>query len=572
MLYKFDFLQLKSLNFNVFLLAFIPGLISLGIFIYSYYFLSRSRLSLIFSFIVISAFIWQISQGFLMTPIDIEDAKRVFLLTEFGSVLTISNCLLFSLIYTKVIKRKLNPFITTLIYLPSIFLIIAYTLRLIPYELKYTTLLGYVNDTKHPIFTFESIFFSSYGLAVIILFVRYWIISKNKKTKYQAAFISIGFFIPFIQGIYTEIILPEIYNSPPIPLTVTFITFFSVGSIIALTKYNLLSYSPYKVTDNIIEFMSDAILISDNSGIIRYTNNSLLKMLGYTNDELIGQQGFFLLADKKSLETVSKMIVKRQIGSSDNYEVNMKTKEGKIINVSINASPYYKNKEVIGALSIIHDITSERKKTRQLTEASISGEEKERKRLSQELHDGTLQNIAVIKMNLEALDLKKFKKEDQYKIESLINLSEDSIKELRAVTHNLHALNDNELLCDAINRLIKNYNNTNVTFNLNVTGKKPEKMNFSATINVYRVLQEFINNAVKHSNSELIKIDINYNTDKLNVNISDNGCGFNYDEKLNLNEGLGLKNMNSRIRMINGDFTLTSNINEGTKLFISIPL
>ena len=570
-LLNFEFLS--NLNINACILAFLPSLINLGIFIYSYFFFPKSKLSVIFSFIVFSAFVWQLSQGFLMITTDIQQAKRIYLLIQLGAILTISNCFYFSLVYTGLIKKELKAIVVTLIYLPGIFLIISYTLRWLPYQLQYTPILGYVNIIfDHPIFVFESIFFSSYGLAVFIILLRYWIVSKNKKIKLPAGIITIGYSIPFLQGICTEIILPNLFNSPPITLTVTFITFFSLASIISLKKYNFLTFSPFKVTNEIVNSINDALIIADNKGVIKYANPALLKMLNYTEVEILDKEGFFILAKQSDKKVLEKMTKIRMQGESSRYEMDLKTKEGLIINTIISASPYMFNKKITGSLAVIHDITLEKQKNKMINEAVISGEEKERKRLSQELHDGVLQNMVVVNMNLEALCSKNLIKTNHSEIKKILAQNKISINELRNVSHNLYTLKEDELLCMAINRLIESYTNTNIKFSLNVDGKKPDIMSSSVTTNIYRVIQEFINNSIKHAKPSIISINISYLPKTLNITISDNGCGFNYEDKLNLNKGIGLRNMQSRIQIVNGDFTLNSTLNQGTKLFVSIPI
>ncbi|MBL4593881.1 MAG: PAS domain S-box protein [Flavobacteriales bacterium] len=557
-------------NINVALLAFIPGLINLGIFIYSYYFLPKTRLSITFSLIVIAAFIWQIGEGFLRIIIDIELANRIYVVMNSSVLLLVSSCLYFSLLLTRSFENKNTSLIVSIIFFPAIVLIILNMVGVIPIEMKYTSSLGYIQTSKDLFNTIESLHLSIVGLFCAYIFISNWIKSRTKDDRAKIGLITVGFLIPLIQGLTTEIVFPEVLNINPVPLTTTSITFFSLASIIALKKFNLLSYSPYQVSDNIIEFMSDAVLISDNAGVIRYINTSLLKMFHYKKEELIGKQGYFILADKESVEAVSKMVPIRKTGSSNKYEVNMRTKEGNILNVLISASPYFKNNKVIGALAVIHDITSEKKISKEITEAMINGEEKERNRLAQELHDGVNQSIVAIKMRLFALQKSILKESNKEKVEDIINITQDAIDEVRKISHDLYPLKENESLSLAIKRLISRFQNTDIKFKLNIVGESPESVPGSIITNLYRVLQEFVNNSIKYANADLMTINLIYNDNKINLEVSDNGCGFDSESIINTSKGIGLQNMVKRVNIIGGSFDLHSEINVGSNIRVSV--
>lgn len=573
-------LELFSLNistppFYMALLAFVPGLINLGLFIYSFYFFSKTKLSSIFSLITFTACLWQFGEGFLRVITDIELSGRIYELINSSSLILTPSCLYFALLLTNKVNSYNKYTILTLIYAPSIFFMIAHTLGWITIKMEFSALYGYINITNsvipQPLFSLSSLFISIIGILTVYFLIKGLIVEKNKIAKNRLSLITIGFLIPFIQGLITEIIFPELLNLNPVPLTTASITCFSVASIIALKRYNLFDFSPYKVSDSIINLMSDAVLISDNNGIIKYVNPSLAKMLKYNTDELIGKHGYFMLADNRSIEKVSTMIEERKKGKTNSYEVNMKTKDDNVLNMIINAAPYYINNQVMGAVAVIHDVTDEKKKVNKIKEAMIIGEEKERLRLSKELHDGIAQNIAVIKMNLQAIETKELSSDDKIIFNDITKITKDTLKEIRDISHNLHPLKEGELLCDAVKRLIDINKHNPIKFEFNVIGNKQETpISNLITTNLFRVLQEFINNTIKYAEASLITIDLNYAKNHIEIAIQDNGKGFDLVNR-DIRDGIGILNMQQRIKVLDGTFEYTSEKNQGTRLKTIVP-
>lgn len=88
-------------------------------------------------------------------------------------------------------------------------------------------------------------------------------------------------------------------------------------------------------------------------------------------------------------------------------------------------------------------------------------------------------------------------------------------------------------------------------------------------IQLYRIMQEILNNSIKHSQCSQISLQLLTYPSNLLVIIEDNGIGFNIDSS---QEGMGLKNIHSRISLINGKIDIDSNINHGTTITIEVPI
>ena len=187
---------------DIALLAFIPGLINLTIFIYSYFFLPQSKLSNAFSMLVFSAMVWQISEGFLKLTQDINTAKNLYIIAQAGSLIVIASCLYFSLIFTKFIVNMKSSLVSFFIFFPAIFFIISNILQWTNTEFTYSSSYGFLNTTDSTIYSLESLYISICGIATTLLLINYWINQKDARS----GLFTVGFLIPFIQGLITEII------------------------------------------------------------------------------------------------------------------------------------------------------------------------------------------------------------------------------------------------------------------------------------------------------------------------------------------------------------------------------
>src|SRR5690606_35166908 len=139
----------------------------------------KSKLSVTFSVVVLTAFVWQIGEGFLRVISDIVVANRIYDLIEVGALLLISSCFYFSLLFTDSLKRSASSIVISLIYVPALFLIIANAMEWIPCKLEYTSSLGYINVNQTASSTVESLYISLFGLGTAFLLIRHWIRSKN---------------------------------------------------------------------------------------------------------------------------------------------------------------------------------------------------------------------------------------------------------------------------------------------------------------------------------------------------------------------------------------------------------
>ncbi|MCO6497843.1 MAG: tetratricopeptide repeat protein [Chitinophagaceae bacterium] len=204
--------------------------------------------------------------------------------------------------------------------------------------------------------------------------------------------------------------------------------------------------------------------------------------------------------------------------------------------------------------------------------AVISAEENERSRMSQHLHDGLGQLLSAAKMNLQAA-MEYLPEDDRMtKIyNNTLQLVDDSILEMRSVSHELVTNNVmRKGLANALKELIEKISNNRLKVNLEVNGLL-ENVSAEIQLIVYRILQESIQNVIKHAQASRIDILLNVDIEYLSGIVSDNGKGFDTSTTASRN-GIGLENIATRIRFLKGSYKVSSAPGEGTKLQFEIPL
>lgn len=205
----------------------------------------------------------------------------------------------------------------------------------------------------------------------------------------------------------------------------------------------------------------------------------------------------------------------------------------------------------------------------------LEGQEEERKRISREMHDGIGQYLTALKYSLDGINGAK---SEQNRLEHARKLLVDVIKEVRRISFNLTpvALSDYGLAA-VLNKFSEEMSKVSkipVLFE-NKTGfigrLEPKVEN-----NLYRIVQEAVNNAAKYSEATRIEIAISHNSRYLHLQIKDNGKGFDFKnlqaEGRLSTSGHGIFNIKERVNFINGQFNLETNLGLGTTITIDYPL
>jgi signal transduction histidine kinase len=200
--------------------------------------------------------------------------------------------------------------------------------------------------------------------------------------------------------------------------------------------------------------------------------------------------------------------------------------------------------------------------------AAIESEEKERIRIAKELHDGLGQLLSTAKLNLSGLD-GSIDKDDEKLLTNSITILDDAVNEVRSISHNLMptALINYDLI-RAIDSLCEKINNSaqiNIEFN---HSEFNHSLNKETEITLYRIIQEIVNNMIKHSGTNKIDILLVTNNNSINLTIQDFGKGFDTDI-IKEDKGIGWQNIFSRVSMLNGNIDIISKKEKGTKITVT---
>ncbi len=202
-------------------------------------------------------------------------------------------------------------------------------------------------------------------------------------------------------------------------------------------------------------------------------------------------------------------------------------------------------------LKRIDDIRRE-SETRVL-QAIMQTEERERRQLAKDLHDGIGPLLSNIKMSVSALDKSQISGFNRTVVDNISTLINESITALKYTSNNLspHIL-DNFGLASAVNSFTENINRLGkieITFNNNV-----ENTRFESQIetNLYRIICELFQNTVKHANASKVSLLVHFNEGKIIVQYFDDGIGFDPEDAVKMN-GMGISNMKSRFKALNGE-------------------
>ncbi|GAA3612245.1 type IV pili methyl-accepting chemotaxis transducer N-terminal domain-containing protein [Flavivirga amylovorans] len=329
------------------------------------------------------------------------------------------------------------------------------------------------------------------------------------------------------------------------------------------------------------------------NGVVTHMGNKFSRLFKFSkfNTNVLFSE---VLSIHEKEQTIIDDIVSKHKKTGWQGEVRATTKEGVRVWLEMSIIPFSPTGDTSELLIIASEITSkkagqieierltkasfEEKMSQQKTISSkiIENQEKEQNRIAKDVHDGIGQMLTGLKYNLESIDISDIDK-TAVKIEHLKELTANIIKGVRTATFNLTPpeLTDYGIV-PAITKLTQELSK--------LTGKHIvfynktdfiDRQDSLAEINIYRIVQEAINNAIKYADSTHIIVSLSHSKDILSIVIDDDGKGFDPSKVKNVKNGeggMGMTFMKERIKYINGRLFLNSEIGKGTRVTLNIPL
>ncbi|MCB0754388.1 MAG: sensor histidine kinase [Flavobacteriales bacterium] len=207
--------------------------------------------------------------------------------------------------------------------------------------------------------------------------------------------------------------------------------------------------------------------------------------------------------------------------------------------------------------------------------AMIEATEEERKRIAKDLHDGIVQSLTGLSLRLQKgfSFLNSLSENDKKEFDDSRKMLDDSIAELRTISHQMmpRVLSEMGLIPALDDMLNKSLGNTNIKYEFEHHKVEGQRFAENVEVSLYRICQELVNNIIKHSDAKAVSVQLLKTKTHLVLVVEDNGKGFNFDDGANQN-GIGLMNISSRAKAINGEVNYQPSPEQGTVATIRIPL
>jgi len=353
---------------------------------------------------------------------------------------------------------------------------------------------------------------------------------------------------------------------------------------------------------NLIENMNLGLMEVDNSDKIMYANLSFQRMMGYSQDELIGSTAFDLFVDKEQEYIIQEKVSLRQSGVIDVYEIHCKKKDGSIIWLMISGAPIFNETgEIIGSIGIHLDITKRKLLETELERARLAAEENSRTRelfmatMSHEIRTPMNAIIGMQKLLKKTrIDEKQSKYIDAIGISSsnLLNLLNDVLDFTKIhagkIQLNSAAFNLRNIIASIANMLEFKADEKGIALNIEIDDDVPQLVIGDYT-RLYQILINIMGNAIKFTDHGHVKLIVRkVNNAQLFFCIKDTGIGMSEETRNKAfdafvqassslpnqygGSGLGLSISKELVELMGGKIEVESELGLGSTFWFTIEL
>lgn len=323
-----------------------------------------------------------------------------------------------------------------------------------------------------------------------------------------------------------------------------------------------------KMLNSLVQSAPYGILAIENANDILIANEQAICLLKLNSQEhlLIGQSIFDCLKHIPILELKIRHALKR-----NNYAFNLDAFlfDDKYLNI--------RGRQIDeGYIITIEDITRDKEMEMVALNSMLEAQELERRRIAKDIHDGIGPNLSIVRLMLEAINTEiscGLSSKANSKMVEIFELIDLVTSDIRSISHQLMP----KVLLDfgiipAIEGLVNRVNRTEkikIVFFHSVPVCRYAEL---IELGIYRICQELIHNAVKHSEAKEIQVQIIEHSHSIILMVEDNGKGFNKQNVMKENPGVGLINIESRTNALGGNFILDTSSMNGVSATIEIPL
>lgn len=312
--------------------------------------------------------------------------------------------------------------------------------------------------------------------------------------------------------------------------------------------------------------ITDSLVVIDNTGVIIDFNESFVVLLEMKKED-IAKQNLTNFLKFNSLSKTIQLLNKNQ--KAIDFESEITNSSGRKIMVECHVSVIDNNK--CQSLVKIHDLTYKLQQEAGRIATIIKTQEEERNRVASDLHDSIGQQISALKFYFDSISKQKDEKLRTQLLKKTEALIDNVSDEIRNICFQLMPRSVEKF---GIGQSIKQLADliqfsTGIKFMLKIN-EGNSKLESNVAMSVYRIIQEFVNNSIKHAKCKNIEIELNIKPKTLSLFMKDDGIGFSSD--VQNRKGNGLDNINLRVKYLQGEIDFTSEKNNGVTLNIMIPL
>ncbi len=320
----------------------------------------------------------------------------------------------------------------------------------------------------------------------------------------------------------------------------------------------------------------------DTRRIITECNNTILNKLGYARDEFIGKSLHEFITEESAASMKKDFPELLRMGKIHGVDRQLVAKNGTIIDSILSVTMEYdEHGNPIKTRATFEDI-SERKRAEDqihnLSQMLMQAQEHERKVISCELHDCIAQNLSSLKIDSDTIfDNQRGIPDDlKGKMAKHSKLIEQTIQTVRDLSYGLHPPGLNEIgIVQTISQYVEDFTEkTGVEVDFTPAGMDGLKPDHNMEINLYRLVQEGLNNVGKHADAGHVAVKLIAAHPNIILRIEDDGKGFDIqarEEALFSEKRMGLRSMKERVNLLQGRMTIQSRPKLGTKMLIKFP-
>ena len=331
----------------------------------------------------------------------------------------------------------------------------------------------------------------------------------------------------------------------------------------------------------LFESDSDAVMILD-AETLRYedANPSTLNLFGYSKEEFLALTVEDTSAEKEKTRSVVEKVGHDETRSMKIPLRNFTRKDGSQFPGEISVGKFFSGgrQKIISSVRDITERVQAEEKIRALTQELIKVQENERNRIARYLHDHVAQDLSTLKIGLETLfdEPQKLSPKKKKKISEISRVLQESISSVRDLSYDLRPPGMEQL---GIGRTVYQYcedfaESNNISVDYYSAGIKDLKLEFDTAINLYRLIQEALNNIRMHAEADHVIVRLVASSPNIILRIEDNGKGFDVERRLAKalkEKRMGLSNMEERVSLLKGTMNIKSQPSKGTRIFIEVP-